>query len=69
MAEKKKKVSVQKSAAKKAVGRKAPGKKLLSGFECEICGYRLLVDRECGCGEEHVILCCNQPMKKINIEA
>jgi len=36
----------------------------LKGFECEICGYRLVVDKDCGCAEEHVILCCGQPMKK-----
>jgi hypothetical protein len=30
--------------------------------ECEVCGYRLIVDEECGCAEEHVLICCGQPM-------
>jgi hypothetical protein len=30
--------------------------------ECKVCGYRLIVDEECGCAEEHVLICCGQPM-------
>ena len=69
----KKAVAAKKAAkkpAKKAVGRSVrieaakEAQPALKGFECEICGYRLVVDKDGGCAEEHVILCCGQPMKK-----
>jgi len=48
-----------KPAKKKAVkAKKAPA------LECGVCGYRVIVDETCGCAEEHVLMCCNQPMKK-----
>jgi hypothetical protein len=34
------------------------------GYECGICGYRVVVDSDCGCAEEHVLVCCDKPMKK-----
>ena len=34
------------------------------GYKCEVCGYSLIVDEACGCEEEHIFLCCDQPMKK-----
>ncbi len=34
------------------------------GYECRVCGYRVVVDTACGCEEEHVLLCCDKPMKK-----
>lgn len=33
-------------------------------YECRLCGYRVVVDEGCGCAEEHVFVCCGQPMKK-----
>lgn len=51
--------------AKKPAAKKAASYK--KGYECKLCGYRLIVDRDCDCGEEHVILCCGQPMKKVRI--
>jgi hypothetical protein len=33
-------------------------------LECRVCGYRVVVDETCGCIEEHVLLCCGQPMAK-----
>jgi len=39
--------------------RTAPGK----SYTCGICGYRVVVDETCGCAEEHILLCCGQPMK------
>ena len=30
--------------------------------ECAVCGYRLVVDEACGCADEHVLICCGQPM-------
>lgn len=33
-------------------------------YECRVCGYRIVVDEACGCAEEHVFVCCQQPMKK-----
>jgi hypothetical protein len=51
---KKAKKTVKKVAAK-------PKKKL----ECRVCGYRVVIDQACGCAEEHALICCGQPMKKV----
>ncbi|HRD03022.1 MAG TPA: hypothetical protein PLP57_10350 [Candidatus Saccharicenans sp.] len=78
MTEKKKKTPARKPAAgkkpvatkKPAVAKKPAAKKAAAykkGFECKACGYRLIVDRDCKCGEDHLILCCGQPMKKVRI--
>jgi len=48
---------------KKIVKKAAPAKKA-PAMTCEVCGYRVIVDEACGCVEEHVLLCCNQPMTK-----
>jgi hypothetical protein len=56
----KKKVAKPKKAAK----RKAPAKKKKPALECGVCGYRVVVDQECGCVEEHTLICCGQPMSK-----
>ena len=49
--------------AKKVVRRKAPAMKKPK-LECGVCGYRIIVDETCGCVEEHVLVCCGQPMGK-----
>jgi hypothetical protein len=54
---------VTKKAVKKPV-KKAARKKPKDSYECGVCGYRLVVDELCGCETEHVIYCCEQPMKK-----
>jgi hypothetical protein len=56
--------SAPKKPGKTGVKKKTPAKaqKVLS-YECRVCGFRLVVDEYCGCVEEHVILCCNKPMK------
>ncbi len=33
-------------------------------LECGVCGYRVIIDEECGCAEEHVLVCCGQPMTR-----
>jgi hypothetical protein len=48
---------------------KAPAKAKLkakprSALACRVCGYRVVVDESCGCVEEHILLCCGQPMAK-----
>jgi hypothetical protein len=48
---------------KKVVKPKAPAKKK-PALECGVCGYRVIVDETCGCAEEHVLVCCGQPMNK-----
>ena len=48
---------------KKVVKPKAPAKKK-PALECGVCGYRIVVDEACGCAEEHVLVCCGQPMKR-----
>jgi hypothetical protein len=52
-----------KKAAKpvKKAAAKAPKGPALA---CVVCGYRVIVDQACGCVEEHVLLCCGQPMAK-----
>jgi hypothetical protein len=47
-----------KKVVKKAAAKKGPA------LTCEVCGYRVIVDEACGCVEEHVLLCCDQPMTK-----
>jgi hypothetical protein len=57
-----------KAKAKKPLkpAKKAPPKaKKAPALECEVCGYRVIVDQSCGCVEEHVLLCCGEPMKKV----
>jgi hypothetical protein len=55
-----------KSKPKKALKpvKKAVAKKKGSALTCRVCGYRVIVDEACGCVEEHVLLCCDQPMQK-----
>lgn len=48
-----------KPKAKPKAAAKAPDK-----LECRVCGYRVVVDGTCGCVEEHVLVCCGQPMAK-----
>ncbi len=47
-------------AKAKAKPKAAPKPKL----ECRVCGYRVIIDEACGCAEEHVLICCGQPMAK-----
>ncbi|MDI6845106.1 MAG: hypothetical protein QME28_03105 [Candidatus Saccharicenans sp.] len=60
-----------KKAATKKVARKVVKKEVASpqkpvtSLECQVCGYRLIVDRKCGCVEEHALICCGQPMQKV----
>jgi len=62
----------EKKVAKKITGKKAkpaPKKKVSKpqkgqGYECSLCGYRIIVDEVCGCATEHVFLCCGKPMKR-----
>ena len=42
----------------------AAPKKAYPALHCGVCGYRLIVDQACGCVEEHVLMCCGQPMAK-----
>jgi hypothetical protein len=59
-----------KSAARKKTTKATPKKKAPAKtqkdlkYECNVCGFRVVVDEFCGCVEEHVILCCNKPMRK-----
>jgi hypothetical protein len=49
----------------KTVKKAAVQAKKVPALQCGICGYRVVVDQACGCVEEHVLLCCNQPMTKV----
>lgn len=54
--------------AKKGQQRLLKRKELLpkeksDAYECNVCGYRLIVDEICGCAEEHVYICCGTEMK------
>jgi hypothetical protein len=52
----------KKSMAKKTV-KKAPAKRKPK-LECGVCGFAVTVDTECGCVEEHPIICCGKKMVK-----
>jgi hypothetical protein len=56
----KKAVKPKPKAKSKAKPKAKPAPKL----ECRVCGYRVIVDEACGCVEEHVLVCCGQPMVK-----
>jgi hypothetical protein len=55
---KKAKPAAKPKAKAKAAAKAAPK------LECRVCGYRVIVDETCGCVEEHVLVCCGQPMAK-----
>lgn len=55
---KKTKPAAKPKARAKAAAKAAPK------LECRVCGYRVIVDEACGCVEEHVLVCCGQPMAK-----
>ena len=63
------KKTTKKTAAKKTK-KAAPKKKVATkmkkgqAYECQVCGLRIVVDKVCGCVEEHVLICCKKPMKK-----
>ena len=63
------KKTAKKTSAKKTK-KAAPKKKAAAkvkkghGYECHVCGLRVVVDNVCGCVEEHVLICCEKPMKK-----
>lgn len=75
MAKKKKAKLAPKKPVKKVVKKKpvkrtvkkevAPAPRPVTALECRVCGYRLIIDRKCGCAEEHVMVCCGQPMEKV----
>jgi len=59
-----------KKAAVKKTKKAAPQKKVAAkvkkgqAYECRVCGLRVIVDKVCGCVEEHVLICCSKPMMK-----
>jgi hypothetical protein len=55
---------VKKATKRAAKAKTKPKAKPNKGLECRVCGYRVIVDEACGCAEEHVLLCCGQPMAK-----
>lgn len=61
MAKKKATKKTAKAATKKKTSTRA---KKGDAYECNVCGYRLVVDEICGCSEEHIYICCEKPMKK-----
>jgi hypothetical protein len=50
--------------AKRPAPKARPKAKPKKALECGICGYRVVVDEACGCAEEHVLVCCGEPMAK-----
>ena len=63
-AKKKATTKAKKTTPRKTAKAKAPAKRKGPALECGVCGYRVVVDQACGCVEEHVLLCCDQPMAK-----
>ena len=66
MATKKMKKPAPKPKARPKAKPKAKAKKAKAkgALECGVCGYRVVVDEACGCVEEHVLICCGEPMAK-----
>lgn len=58
------KAKAKSKKAAKPVKKAAPKAKKAPKLECGVCGYRVVIDQSCGCVEEHVLLCCGQPMNK-----
>ena len=54
----------KRSAKPKVKAKAKPKAKAPDKLECHICGYRVIVDETCGCAEEHVLICCGEPMAK-----
>jgi hypothetical protein len=57
------KVKPNKTAAKGF--RVKAGAKKGEAYVCGVCGYRLVVDRACGCAAVHTHYCCSQKMAKV----
>jgi hypothetical protein len=49
---------------KKTVKKAAVKKPAKAAYECRVCGSYAVIDPVCGCAEEHLFVCCGQPMKK-----
>lgn len=32
---------------------------------CRVCGYRVVVDKACGCATEHTPVCCGRRMARV----
>jgi hypothetical protein len=58
------KTAKKKAPRPKAKAKAKPKAKPKPALECRVCGYRVIVDEACGCVEEHVLVCCGQPMAK-----
>ncbi len=62
-------MAVKRVTTQKAATRTTPAKKATIGdkYVCEVCGFGVTIDEECGCAEFHEILCCGKPMKQRKI--
>ena len=56
----KKKPAAKAKPKAKATAKPKAGKG--DALECRVCGYRLVVDKACGCATEHTYVCCGKPM-------
>jgi hypothetical protein len=56
-----------KAGVKPKKAKKPAPKKMVDGLNCEVCGYRVIIDEACGCVEEHLLLCCDRPMTKTKV--
>lgn len=47
------------------VKRSAAKQKAAKGdvYSCDVCGFEVIVNEDCGCSEAHEIICCNEPMQ------
>ncbi len=52
---------VKKTAGKKKPVKRSSAKKKAK-LVCGVCGFAVTVDNECGCVEEHPIICCGKKM-------
>jgi rubrerythrin len=59
-----KKKAVSKAKPKAKPKAKANPKKG-DAYVCRVCGYRLVVDRACGCATMHTYVCCGRRMASV----
>ncbi len=61
------------AARKKAAPKKAPARRSVARgksavgdtYQCDVCGLAVTVDEACGCSEAHELICCSEPMRRM----
>jgi len=53
------------SVKKSTTVKKTSKQKVSKGdvYACDVCGFSVIVDEDCGCAVAHEIICCAEPMQ------